>query len=419
MIQFLNIFLLIILIQISNYTQDNKESLHYRGDKTKSGIAISISNRTPIARETVSILTDLSSRGFRVALTKSDIDIHSITSTNSPFNDDTKYILKIYVLNESVTENLISVDIILLKLENGKKIVGNISFPRSNIKILTSNLEKIFRKFMPIKKKDDPLIISINNNEFFFSNTNFAPIKKGDEIIIQYASARNKLTESYGFVTKISNDFIIAKDINLLAEVNDSILNVSPKRNRFSFSGGLLIPLFGESILIAYNNNNIWEASKRWPVGLQISAEYERFLPYRLTSTTAVGLNINGVMGTFIFTGVGYRLFYKSWEFTPYIRLGVMYSPLALAIKEGTVGQLQGAVLQFGFNGGISMTKRLTRNLFVGLDIGFQWYPFEYTPLSSDSQKIKPQWNQNGQLTDNLPITEFYPYINIKASWLF
>ena len=118
-------------------------------------------------------------------------------------------------------------------------------------------------------------------------------------------------------------------------------------------------------------------------------------------------------------TGIGYRILQYSWEFMPYLRLGIMYTPLSLNNIAGGGSSLQGLSLKFGLNIGISIIKRVTQSIFIGVDVGVQYFPLEYVSVLHDSDTIKPQWKHGDEFRDDFSMTELYPYLSIKVGWLF
>ncbi|MGL4367085.1 MAG: hypothetical protein ACRCTQ_02215 [Brevinemataceae bacterium] len=386
---------------------------------SQEAIALVISNRTPVASVIRDFLNSLNNKGYKIAAAKQDVDISNITTATSPFAREVRYVMKFYVLNAAPTEQLVKINIEILRIADGKRIKQEIAFSRSNIPSLVSSVEKMLVQIVQQKEKINPMITAVSNNQIVFPTKGFPKVKKGDEVVIRYPRARRGKTESYAMVTGVTTRSITAKDLDKMAQPGDFVLSNPPLRNRFSFSAGIMVPTLGESELSASLDANVWSAPKRWPAGPKIEAEYERLLPYQLVSTTVLGINIDGGMGTYVMTGVGYRIIHNGWEFIPYFRIGAMYVPLVLQIASGSAGSLQGMTIRFGINPGMSFLKRIG-TIYVGADIGLQWYPLSLVSVLTDSQKITPSWrNSQGDFTSTFSMTQLYPYISLKVGWLF
>ncbi|MGL4560943.1 MAG: hypothetical protein ACRCV0_01470 [Brevinema sp.] len=412
-----NIFLIICLLGFSSiYPQDNDViPLKFRGSKSAGGsIAMVISNRAPFAPEISEVINDLTMRGYRVALVKDDIDIEGLSLKNSPFVKDVLYVMKIFVNNTSTRESVLSLKIDLLVLSSQKKISKEFAAPRANIKMITKEMDALLQQVLPRKDENPLQVLSISNNIFSFTNM-ARGLRRGDEIRIQYKLPRNKRTESQAIVVQISSNTIQAKDIYKQIEIGDVILPISPKRNRFSFNVHAIVPTIGERRLLASLDNRSWTARSRWPVGFALEGEYERFLPYQLVSTTAFGISVDGVLGTHVFTGIGYRGLVESWEFMPYIRLGFLYNPLGFNSNTGG-DPLQGMTLRLGLNLGVNIIKRVSDTIFVGFDLGIRWYFYDFVNVQSAGTQVKPFWNNNQK---KFPLSAFYPYIGLKIGWIF
>ena len=96
-----------------------------------------------------------------------------------------------------------------------------------------------------------------------------------------------------------------------------------------------------------------------------------------------------------------------------------MYSTIGLKNIEGGTGNLQGFALRFGVNLGMNIVKRIGSSMFVGLDIGLQYFPLETVSVLTGSEKVTPEWKNKNEYSKNFPMTELYPYLSIKVGWLF
>jgi len=419
--------ILMLLLVVPMFAQEKSDpekqelSLKLKGFSTQGAIAIIVSNRSSVTQEIKDMVTDFVRNDFRVALVPKDYtyDLKTLTAKNSPFVKEVAFVLKMNFYNKSLTEQMISLNVEIVRLSDGKFVTQEISGPRSNIRFITVQIRNLLAKLMTTINYDNPTISMVEGDLFAFPYKNFNSLRRGDEIIIRYANAREGLTESIGIVHKMSNDMVLVKDINKKVEVNDKIIRGTPRRNRFYLNLGLIVPTVGENVLTAKLDNNIWESSRYWPVGFKIEGEYERFLPYRLVSTTTFGINVDRTLNTYLMTGIAYRLFKNSWEFTPYFRLGFMYSTIGLKNIEGSAGNLQGFALRFGVNLGINIIKRINSSMFIGLDIGLQYFPLETVSVLTGSEKVTPEWKSKKEYSENFPMTELYPYLSLKVGWLF
>ena len=409
------------VLQQSEVLEQKKLSLKFKGTSSQKAIAIIISNQTPITVEIREIMSDFVKNDLKVALVPKEYtyDLNTLTIYNSPFAKEVAFVIKINTYNTSLKEQVLNLNVEILRLSDGEIISQDIAGPRSNIQLITVQIRNMLAKLMTQTNYSDPIISIVYDDLFAFPYKNFDNLRRGDEIIIRYTSARKGLIESIGIVHKMSNDMVLVKDINKRVEVGDKIIRGTPHRNRFYFNIGLIVPTLGESVLSAKSDNKIWESSRYWPAGFKIEGEYERFLPYRLVSTTAFGINMDRTVGTYLMTGIGYRLFKNSWEFIPYIRLGVLYNTIGLNNIEGDVGNLQGFSLRFGANIGINIVKRIDFGMFVGLDIGLQYFPFESISVLVDSKKITPEWKNKNGYSKDFSMTELYPYLSLKIGWIF
>ena len=424
-----NLITILILLLVApifaqeNNTPEKKEeiSLKLKGSSTQGSIAIIISNRSPVFIEIKEMMTDLVRNDFRVAQVPEDYtyDLKTLNAKNSPFVKEVAFVLKMNFYTKSLTEQMISLNVEIVRLSDGKIVSQEIAGPRSNVRLITVQIRNLLAKLMTAINYDNPTISMVQGDLFAFPYKDFNSLRRGDEIIIRYANARGGLTESIGTVHKMSNDMVLAKDINKKVEVNDKVMRGTPLRNRFYLNVGLMVPTVGERVLSAKLENNTWESASYWPVGFKIEGEYERFLPYRLVSTTAFGMNVDRSINTYLMTGIGYRVFKNTWEFTPYLRLGFMYSTIGLNNIEGGAGSLQGFALRFGVNLGINIIKRINSSMFVGLDIGLQYFPLETISVLTGSEKVTPEWKNKKEYSENFPMTELYPYLSIKVGWLF
>ena len=423
LIKILMIFLVLPIFAQENNTSEKKEeiSLNLKGASTQGAIAIIVSNRSPVIQEVRDMVTDFVKNNFRVALVPEDYtyDLKTLTAKNSPFVKEVAFVLKMNFYNKSLTEQMMNLNVEIVRLSDGKIVTQEISGPRSNVRFITVQIRNLLTKLMTTIRYDNPTISMVEGDLFAFPYKNFNSLRRGDEIIIRYANARKGLTESIGIVHKMSNDMVLVKDINKKVEVNDKVIRGTPRRNRFYLNLGLIVPTVGERVLTAKLDNNVWESSRYWPVGFKIEGEYERFLPYRLVSTTIFGINTDRTISTYLMTGIGYRIFKNSWEFTPYFRLGFMYSTIGLKNIEGNAGNLQGFALRFGVNLGINIIKRINSSMFVGLDLGLQYFPFETVSVLTGSEKVTPEWKNKKEYSEDFPMTELYPYLSLKVGWLF
>ena len=423
LIKILMILLVVPMFAQENSNSENKEelSLKLKGSSTQGAIAIIVSNRSPVTQEIRDMVTDFVRNDFRVALVPEDYtyDLKTLTAKNSPFVKEVAFVLKMNFYNKSLTDQVISLNVEIVRLSDGKIVSQEMAGPRSNIRLITVQIRNLLAKLMTTINYDNPTISMVQGDLFAFPHKEFNSLRRGDEIIIRYADARQGLTESIGIVHKMSNDMILVKDINKKVKVNDKIIRGTPRRNRFYLNIGLMVPTVGENILSAKLDNNIWESTPYWPVGFKIEGEYERFLPYRLVSTTSFGINVDRTLSTYLMTGIGYRLFKNSWEFTPYFRLGFIYSAIGLKNIEGGAGNLQGFTLRFGINLGVNIIKRITPSMFIGLDIGMQYFPLETVSVLTGSEKVSPEWKNKKEYSEKFPMTELYPYLSIKVGWLF
>ncbi|MGL4388862.1 MAG: hypothetical protein ACRCTJ_05670, partial [Brevinema sp.] len=341
-----------------------------------------------------------------------ELDIEGLTLKNSPFVKDVGYVLKIYVNNTSTRESVLSLKIDLLVLSSGKVSSREFGVPRSNIKMITKEMDLLLQKVIP-QKDNNPVTVLSNSGDIFYFTNNARGLRRGDEIRIQYQNPRKKSTESPAVVMHISSNLIKAKDLHGFVEPKDKVLPVSPKRNRFSFNIHATIPTFGNRIVEGSLNNHIFKSSPRWPAGFTIEGEYERFIPYQLVSTTVFGVSVDSVLGTHLMTGIGYRGLVGHWEFTPYIRLGFLYNPLAFK-SDTSADLLQGLTLRIGVNLGLSIMRRITDDIFIGLDFGLRWYFYDFVNLSLGDQNVKPSWKGG-----TFALSELYPYIGLKIGWIF
>ena len=420
--------ILLLLIVVPVFAQENNDpekkeelSLRLKGSSTQGAIAIIVSNRSPVSIEIKEMVTDFVRNDFRVALVPEDYtyDLKTLNAKNSPFVKEVAFVLKMNFYNKSITEQMINLNVEIVRLSDGKIVSQEMAGPRSNVRLITVQIRNLLAKLMTAINYENPTISMVQGDLFAFPYKEFSSLRRGDEIIIRYANARKGLTESVGIVHKMSNDMVLAKDINKKVEVNDKIVRGTPHRNRFYLNIGLIVPTLGENVLSAKLDNNLWESSPYWPAGFKIEGEYERFIPYRLVSTTSFGINVDRTLNTYLMTGIGYRLFKNSWEFTPYFRLGFIYSSIGLKNIEGGAGNLQGFALRFGINLGVNIIKRISPSMFVGLDIGMQYFPLETVSVLTGSEKVTPEWKNKQEYSESFPMTELYPYLNLKVGWLF
>ena len=423
LVNILLLFLVVPMFAQKNSDPEKKEelSLKLKGSSTQGAIAIIVSNRSPVTQEVRDMVTDFVKNDFRVALVPEDYtyDLKTLNAKNSPFVKEVAFVLKISFYNKSLTEQMLNLNVEIVRLSDGKIVSQEMAGPRSNVRIITVQIRNLLAKLMTTINYDNPNISMVEGDVLAFPYKEFNSLRRGDEIIIRYANAREGLTESIGIVHKISNDMVLVKDINKKVEVNDEIIRGTPHRNRFYLNLGLVVPTVGERILSAKLDNNIWESTPYWPVGFKIEGEYERFLPYRLVSTTSFGVNVDRALSTYLMTGIGYRIFKSSWEFTPYFRLGFIYSAIGLTNIEGGAGNLQGYALRFGLNLGVNIIKRISPSMFVGLDIGLQYFPLETISVLTGSEKVTPEWKNKQEYSDKFSMTELYPYLSLKVGWLF
>lgn len=393
----------------------------------KLGTALVISNRVPIEADVRKIVSGLKAEGIKIFDARQDVDLKGVNQTNSPFAKDIGYAMKISVLNESYAERVYRFSVTVLRLSDGGMASTELAVPKENFAMLVAELYRLLCRIFPGKITSDPVVTDVSTEKFSFPMGDFYGLRKGDEITVRYAQAREGLTESYAIVRKVSvltngsniSTTVEAKDLAKAVKTGDTILRKSPQRNRFSFTLSATVVAGGTMPLQARDGARLWKGSGVWPAGLIFNGEYERLLPYQLVSTTVFGINVDGMLGTFVFTGIGYRVIYRSWEFVPYLRLGVMYNPLVLDGVTADTPSMQGAGFRFGLNFGMSFMKRLGSNLFLGLDLGAQWYPLSYGAMLVSSQSIKPQWKNGSGWSDKLSLPSIYPYLGLKFGWTF
>ncbi len=422
MVLFRIIFYVLGIVFMGNSSLFAEEvALKFRGQNPNGATALIIDNRNPIAGQIDEILKNFTANDFKVALVPSDYtyDLNTLTKDNSPFVKEVKYVIRINVLTKAMTEQSIKAFVEVLRLEDGKMVAKEIAGPKNAINLFTVQIREMLLNLMPQVSYTNPNITAVDGALFTFPTKDFYALRRGDEVLIRYAEARGGLTESVAVVQKFSNETAVLKDINKKVALNDTVLRATPKRNRFSFSLGVNVPTAGESTLIAKKDTFQWQSSTRWPAGFKIEGEYERFIPYQLVSTTTFGISVDGILNTYLMTGIGYRILQYSWEFMPYLRLGIMYTPLSLNNIAGGGSSLQGLSLKFGLNIGISIIKRVTQSIFIGVDVGVQYFPLEYVSVLHDSDTIKPQWKHGDEFRDDFSMTELYPYLSIKVGWLF
>lgn len=403
------------------FAQTDSFDLKFRGSGTQGTIAMIVSNQSVAYSEVNDLVRDLVADDFRIAVVPKDYtyDLTKINSNTNPFVKEVQYVLKLSILNQSARESLINAHVEILRLSDNKLITKDLAGPRSNMKILSSAIRKMFEGLIPRMSVDNPVIREVNGSNFIFEKKSMPDLRRGDEIVIRYQNAREGITESYAIVSQFSNDMVIAKDLSQKVQKDDKVLRVTPKRNRFSLNLGLIVPTAGERTLLAQEGNNLWKSSTFWPAGFKIEGEYERFFPYRLTSTTAFGIYMDRALSTYIMTGIGYRVIKSSWEFIPYFRLGFAYTPVSLQTVGGNKGDLKGFTLRFGFNVGLNMITRITPSIYIGIDLGIQYFPADLVSVLSDSEKVKPQWQEGREFGEGFPMTTLYPYLSLKVGWLF
>ncbi|MGL5956611.1 MAG: hypothetical protein ACRC0X_08475 [Brevinema sp.] len=416
------ILLFIFLGIIPSFAQDSAEEklqLTFRGVNRQDAIALIVSNRNPIFTEIRTIVDTLVKDDFRIALVPPDYDYDLTKLSISPFASEVQYVLKIIVHNQSVAEQQIKTTVELLRLSDQKMIRNDFTTPRSNPVFLSADIRSMLEQLIQKNNYVNPIIVSVQDGIIVFPKKDFPSLRRGDEIRLRYKESRKGDTESIAIVQKISNEMVLAKDLSKKSAVGDEVSRNSPKRNRFYINVGTVIPTLGERILTARLDHHIWQTSPRWAVGFKIEGEYERFLPYQLVSTTSFGINFDRTMHTYLMTGIGYRALMRTWEFTPYFRLGFAYNAIGLQTIEGTAGNLQGFTLNFGVALGMNIVKRVSDNIFVGLDLGLQYFPLSVVSVLADSKKIKPGWKDKGEFSEKFPMTELYPYVSLKVGWIF
>lgn len=393
----------------------------------KLGTALVVSNRVPIEADVRKIVSGLKAEGIKIFDARQDVDLKGVTQTNSPFAKDIGYAMKISVLNESYAERVYRFSVTVLRLSDGGMASTELAVPKENFTMLIAELYRLLCRLFPGKITSDPVVTDVSTEKFSFPMGDFYGLRKGDEITVRYAQAREGLTESYAIVQKVSvstnglniSTTVEAKDLAKAVKTGDTILRNPPQRNRFSFTLLATAVAGGTIPLQARDGARLWKGSGVWPAGLIVNGEYERFLPYQVVLTTVFGINVDGMLGTFVFTGVGYRIIYRTWEFVPYLRLGVVYNPLVLDAVTAGAPSMQGAGFRFGLNFGMSFMKRLGSNLFLGLDLGAQWYPLSHGAMLVSSKSIKPQWKNSSGWSDKLSLPSVYPYLGLKFGWTF
>lgn len=397
-------------------------SLKLKGTSAKGGIAVIVSNMSPVFNEIRDVVARLIRDDYRIALVPKnyDYDVPTLSATNSPFAPEIKYIIKIHVLTETLSEQLIKTKIEMLRLSDNKYVIQDYAVARPNIAFFVGHLKRMLEEIIPQENYVNPKIINVQADQLTFSSKEFPGLRRGDEIKVRYNESRQGITESIAIVSRFSNEFVIAKDISKKVQSNDVVLRHTPKRNRFYINLGAIIPTLGESTLIAKLGDKLWQENTRWPAGFKVEGEYERFLPYQLVSTTAFGINVDRTLYTYLMTGIGYRILINPfWEVTPYFRLGVAYNSLGLYAVSGTSNHLQGFSLSIGMALGANIVRRLGENIFIGTDLGVQYYPFTIVNVLSGTETVTPQWKHGDTFSDKFSMTQLFPYISIKIGWMF
>ncbi len=386
---------------------------HTRDSLTRVGkVALIVSNVDPVAYEIRAVKRELTRDNFVIDNIEDDYDLSSLKS--NPLSSDVKFMMKIQVYNTLTSEQLLKLKVEVLRLSDYKKISKDFNIPRTSTTLLTAGIRGLFDELVPRVVLDNPKITSVNGNEFSFDRDDSFVVKRGDEIKIRYKDSRQGKTDSIAIVHKISSNTISAKDTSKGVAVGDEVFRYAPNRNRFYINLGAILP--GERTLSAELDGNSWKSDTFWVAGFKIEGEYERFLPYQLVSTTAFGVNADRGMNIYAMTGIGYRGIINTWEIVPYFRVGGMYRALSLRATTDGTGNLQGFALGLGIDFGVNTVKRIG-DMFVGFNLGLQYFPFSAVTVLTDSEKVKPQWLENDKAVEQL--TELIPYLSIKVGWVF
>lgn len=421
-------FIFICLLTISNtaFSEEIKSpdtlSLKMRGASSEGSIAIIVSNRRPIYNIIVDTTTIFLRNDYRLALVPSDFDydLTKITTSTSPFASEIKYVIKLINHTQNLSEKTIKVDIEVLRISDRKIVKSSYHGARVNVAFFAREIEDLLIQLFPKKNYLNPKIVSAKGSIFTFAQKDFPTLRKGDEIKVRYSEPRDGITESIAIVQNFSNHHVVAKDISSKVKSTDVVVRNAPRRNRFYLNIGAVVPFGGQRVLTAMHGTNVWQDTARWAGGFKVEGEYERFLPHQLVSTTAFGINIDRTMHTYLMTGVGYRFFMSPvWELVPYFRIGAAYTPVGLRGVGGSDSYLQGMALSLGMAFGLNFVRRFGDSLYVGADLGIQYYPYTYVSVMSGSEKIKPLWQHGDGFLDKFSMTQVFPYLSVKIGWIF
>ncbi len=393
------IFMMLMPVFVHSFMRQNK-------------IGLIISNVNPVFHEMREVKRELARDNFHIV--SQDIDCELSELEESPFTEDVKIITKAHVYNTLTSEPVLKIKIEMLRLSDKKIISRDFSVPRTNPIQLSLGIKEMLRELLPIVNIDNPKVLTVDGKEFSFEKIDYMGVRVGDEIKIRYQSSRHGKTESTAIVQKITKDEIVARDMSGRVEVGDEVMLYTAKRSRFSINLGAIVPR--EKTFVARLDDTYWQSDTFWSVGFKIEGEFERFLPYQLISTTAFGVNVDRGLIVYIMTGIGYRGIVDTWEFVPYFRLGGMYRALIMSPTTENIGNLQGFAIGVGLSAGLNMVKRID-DMFVGLDMGVQYYPFSAITVMTDSEKVQPQWQTDGQFSDYF--SEIFPYLSVKVGWVF
>lgn len=286
----------------------------------------------------------------------------------------------------------------------------------------------LFQSFLLLKNDlgrvgyQDIAIEIMGGAEFSFDFSKFPGIKIGDEIELKSSNEVEMNQNYYALVNRISEGRVFCKRTEGLPTVFDKVLHLKPKRHRISIHLGAVVPVLGTERLYAHLNSSSWESDLFWPAGLQIELEYERFLPRSFVFTSVIGLNIYGFMGTSLLAGFAYRMIKNSWEVVCYFRCCAQIHPIVLKKRDGSTGSnhLSGMSFRYmGVNLGLNISKRVNSFLFLGCNIGLQYYPLETVYVLGGSERVYPFWNNHGKMTQQSSLAILYPYMHITVGYAF
>ncbi|MGL4394381.1 MAG: hypothetical protein ACRCS8_04065 [Brevinema sp.] len=403
------IIFIFLLITVPHFAQSTLTSLNM---KAGNGVAFIMPQKTLLNDDFTELMTELQKLRYQISSVDGDLNLSLLNSQNSPFVRDVNYVLRVSILNELV-DSILSIQIELLDLKSTKILTREIGVPRTSFKNISKDIDTMLQQLIPQIENKALLVDNVQKSRFSFTN-NLRGLRKGDEIRVQYRLPRKGFTESPSIVMSVSSNEIIARDLMGFVEINDTVVPTSPKRNRFSLNVHAMFPALGDPYLRGTLEGENWTSNtKRWPAGFSLEAEYERFLPYQLVSTTVLGIDVDGALGTHLMTGLGYRGLWGSWEFMPYLRFGFMYNPLSFKSPSNS-DPMQGLTIRVGMDVGMNIMNRITDDIFIGIDFGLRWYFHDFVVLQTAGEKVQPSWSQN-----KFPLSQFYPYLGFKVGWIF